>query len=1281
MSTLSDWITVSRDEKPFVHFESSLDNPKVVSGYVPVKSTLEVFDFLKQATELTTSQPRAVICHGAYGSGKSRLCTVVARLFRDGFDAPELQAVWERLRARGEGHYIDELKHSMLPGGGSWRPWLVVPMYEQAGGGTISSALIRALVLALRRAGLDDALLGKTIFHAAARRLEEMIASGATYTAPEGSPYTTPQQLIRALEEDLDEEALTAFRSFHKAVTHGVEFKDFLQSTREAALEAHEVYEAVAKNIRQHSFDGIIVIWDEFGFAIEELLRDEQRGVRSLGQEVMRLQTFLESACGSHDVTKRVVFLGFTHISLPEYGTRANLGHTEQNRLNTVSDRFRNPAINIRLSITETEGYHLLAGMIQRTESGKATLESHPPRLVAQSDRMPHYNLWSRFSTQDCYKDIVAPCYPLQPATATALLLLSDQIAQINRTSFYYLQSRQDGGFAGELERREAPGYEDIGSAELMRVHDMFLFFKQSISERRKHLFEQYEDAEARFPDANEFDLAVLRTVLILSVVANRDMAPTTSFLSFCLCDAGRDEPAARQLHEALDRLSAAGCLWKNESTEVWGFGAGRGIASDIEKAIDEQKALIPTLPPAELLSRYRAVQDELADYLGEIDLDPADSGVVRRVGVRFLPGSADDKSLEVVNPALQNPEVCWRAALVYLVAADTPEQLDKWRSLVNSLGKPNYYLVLPPQPGSVGADVHDLIAVHELLGKQTPGTNAYEVLESRLTRLRQKLRRQFEESFGNAGLRAGTSILRSGPTPTRIEITAWNDLLPAIARDLATQFPQQIRVRCGTFNEWQPKLTSAKIGEIVSRILNFDDNPLVWHDQYLGFNETSQEAAIVDGVLIENGFLKQHPISQKWELIEVDKDVSCDALKDVFHHFTTGGGAEKDFDKLFEKLIEPPFGVPNGIVPLLIALVLRKEMERVALYERKGSQSSRVETSGLPDAIVRMGRYPVRFQSRYTRLSGPQRVVYKIIGPHVGVPFLERNSTGEAFYQYCEQVRTELKKWASALPDGILQFTGLSEVQRKLLRMLRAVVPPHIVPLADALVELVKEDAAAGEEIRSTDNKDFPAVQKVWLDFCTKINRHVEGMKAPVRMRLRELVNSKPGVTAVDAGEVASALSFTEKLPPGDNPLKQVYDRVKEAPHGADVTDIVASAISGKPVTSLTDEDYGRADGVLRMTSLVKPDTSNYMLVTPSGERRSLPTVENPSASRAITEDLLRSLQTFGLTRDELLSLAVSALMVIPDPPPRQDSADAVSDSPQPTTAAAAGLSPSTEG
>ncbi len=322
MSKLSEWIEIPQDEKPYVHFESSLDDDRVVSGYVPVRSTLDVFEFLREATQCPTSNPRAVICHGTYGTGKSRLCTVVARVFRDGFDNPALDPVWKRLDARGEGATLTGLRHALMPGGRAWHSWLVVPLYEQGGAGTLPGSLIRALVKALRHAKLDDSVLGTTIYHAAARRLEEFARQGVEYIGKSGSPFSNSQQLRRALEEDMDERALSEFKEFHKLESRGVDFADYVQVAGGVAMEAHEVFSTVAERIQQYGYDGIIVIWDEFGFAIEELLRDGQKGERSLGQETMKLQNFLDTCCGSRELGKRVVFLGFTHVSISEYGTR-----------------------------------------------------------------------------------------------------------------------------------------------------------------------------------------------------------------------------------------------------------------------------------------------------------------------------------------------------------------------------------------------------------------------------------------------------------------------------------------------------------------------------------------------------------------------------------------------------------------------------------------------------------------------------------------------------------------------------------------------------------------------------------------------------------------------------------------------------------------------------------------------------------------------------------------------------------------------------------------------
>src|SRR5262245_2691234 len=145
MTKLNELVTVYANEKPFVDFEQSLDDDAVVGGYVPVKSTLDVFRFLTETTGSYASYARAINCYGTYGTGKSKLCTVLARLFRDGFDCKALQPIWNRLQARGEGNVLTELKDVLMPANRPWRKWLVISMYGQAGGGTLTTALIRSL--------------------------------------------------------------------------------------------------------------------------------------------------------------------------------------------------------------------------------------------------------------------------------------------------------------------------------------------------------------------------------------------------------------------------------------------------------------------------------------------------------------------------------------------------------------------------------------------------------------------------------------------------------------------------------------------------------------------------------------------------------------------------------------------------------------------------------------------------------------------------------------------------------------------------------------------------------------------------------------------------------------------------------------------------------------------------------------------------------------------------------------------------------------------------------
>jgi hypothetical protein len=259
MSHLNDWVYVSQDEKPYVNFEESLEVDQVAAGYVPVRSTLDVFDFLREAVGLTSPRGRAVICHGTYGTGKSRLCTVLARLFHDGFACSALEQVWSRLRSRGQESAVNALRQALVPSGRTWRPWLVVPLYADGGGGRLSTAFVRGLLKALRRAGINEEVLGKTIFHEAAARLEQLIEKGKQYKPATGSRLATAEQMARALRQDFAEEALREFCDWHMRETV-VDFFDYLRASG-GAYEAHEIYPLVAERLQLHGYDGILIIW------------------------------------------------------------------------------------------------------------------------------------------------------------------------------------------------------------------------------------------------------------------------------------------------------------------------------------------------------------------------------------------------------------------------------------------------------------------------------------------------------------------------------------------------------------------------------------------------------------------------------------------------------------------------------------------------------------------------------------------------------------------------------------------------------------------------------------------------------------------------------------------------------------------------------------------------------------------------------------------------------------------------------------------------------------
>jgi len=342
---------------------------------------------------------------------------------------------------------------------------------------------------------------------------------------------------------------------------------------------------------------------------------------------------------------------------------------------------------------------------------------------------------------------------------------------------------------------------------------------------------------------------------------------------------------------------------------------------------------------------------------------------------------------------------------------------------------------------------------------------------------------------------------------------------------------------------------------------------------------------------------------------------------------------------------------------PAVVKTGLSTEGPRIAIYS--GAQGQRVSGARVADALVDPAKHPRKYLTQYTKLPGKQRMVFKAIGPVVGVEFAERLASDEAFYTYCEQVRMKLKDWVNSLPEAALKIAELTETQRKLLRTLRGPVPPQLPLLADGPVEFAAEDPGTHEELAGTGTAaSFPAIASAWRALREKIERHVEGVKVPVRTAVRTLVGGQDSEEPVTTTKLVEVIRSVSDLVGGpESRFQQIADRLEQE-DCADPAVALPAVLAGKPAESLTDEDFGRARGVIEVAVTLREQqrqqqaAGQYVVLLPSGQRRDLSPPTEPGAEVRIAADVSRWLSELPLAAEQLAYVALRALLGEETPP-----------------------------
>lgn len=1162
MTQLKDIIQINPSKTPAaVVVGQSLNNHQLVELFAPTKAAVTVLKHLQQAVfPEATQEQRALNIHGTYGSGKSHLAVVIAQLLRDGSGFSEFEHLFQRLHHFGEANLAKDLKNTFLAADDAdKKPYLLVSLY---GSGTTSLAakLIEGLYDALERhPELNPSeILPVTEYEVCVKRFETIVNHFPERAKENLSQwqlaehYLTTEEMLEGLKNH-QTVALELFKRWHKVVFADLEFNPASQGGSNFI----QAYVEAGKNLAEkHNFGGIVVVWDEFNTALEELIRNPYREAI---KELAELQEFVHEACSPK--RGHTLFIALTHIGFLEYTNRMNEGDSVKDALKRISGRFRD--FKIELSAAESEGYHLLGMQRSWTEFGKqhwTQAKERQAQLVSSCAALPLFkSLGQQLSA------VSGEIYPLHPIMAAGLFALS-ALAQANRTALTFFRHNAEKILAESVNEQELFG------EELIRLPELVDYYSETLAEKKAHELERYQRARDRIPadlssEEAEGKIAILK-LLLLSELLGENFQTNEAFLSCTLYDSTPTSSAAERLHSDLAWLKAAELIWKNDLTQQWTLLGDSGV--DIERLVEEklpnftkekdsfEKLLNDPLP------LNRNMREDLFPVLGVHDLEPSPCGIVRSYEVKLLTPPIVN-TLKLNNPLL--------SGLVFLVLAKDAEEVAQVKARILETPAANIYFWLPTAGAhsesvsynskefKLGGLLCRYLALKLLLKEKTATDDVRRQLTAKWEKTRKDILQILQVLYGREGLSSGKSQILKAGTAQALACKSWYEFRSVLAEQIQALYPKEIPIRAMNMNavvEKKYNSRNSNVRDIVKRIIEFDGNPIYQSDLLGEDKDTSEIAALVDGVLGANQLFIQR-LPDKWDIKKVEETEGL--VKEVLTllHKTLllkRDGAYKVSD-LREKLIAPPYGIPSCNLAILAAVAIRHEIRRLRWSSNADSDFS----VNLANAFLADSKLSIRlfeFTDKQFALLYMVGQYFKMVKPD--------NQSQQEFGSECA---AKLREFVKNKADAVKFSNQLHDKSKELVKFLQSVPTKNAQDLADFVLILLELSNKSPSDIHDL----APACLKNLLgDF-----ERIENLK---KHEIKQTLQQVCPQNTEDKAQLVARLNHHHTTPQA----KAVAQLLEQHQDVANI-DVgkVTQLLLNKPIEHCSDTEIGQCKGELK--------------------------------------------------------------------------------------------------
>jgi len=800
------------------------------------------------------------------------------------------------------------------------RAWSLVGPY---GSGKSSFAIFLAHLLASTDEDASKAALSvlRKANAGLARRFQNIVrdSSGHCYVLLTGSPEPLSRRLVAALAE-----AATAYWSKRLGKKPSI-IKELHGLLRKKTVPTSMVVEAIKKlqdAVAHAGGNGILIVLDELG----KFLEYEARHYGA--NDIYLLQALAEQACGGHDANLTLMVL--LHQSFEQYAK--GLGESLKNEWAKVQGRFENVPF---LESTEQVLRVVAAAVDQDMTSAELKViqkkASQAARLLSANKALP--GALDRGAAEELF----AHCYPLHPVSALLLPILCQKVAQNERTLFSYLGSQEPHGFRYSLAHLKGVG-DWIYPWE---IYEYFIMNQPAaISDHFTHRrWAEVVTAIERLGDVAVEEVELLKSIGLLNIVgAQGGFKASKAVVSLCL---PRKTIASRVATELTDKSVVQFRKFSGEY-RVW-----QGSDFDLDEAVEDQLSKLGHFELADSLTQRHSLLPIVARRY------TIKSGALRY----FSPVFVDAKSYRLLESAGDIPRI------IFFLAEGQDD-----RKLFST---------------DVKAAFSDLDIVVEYLNATQLRDAVAEVLAlEAVSRESQELnsdpvaKRELKDRL-SAALSAEQDLLTElteNPSTSRwfwrgekLQVATKRSIQECLSDVLECVYHSSPIIHNELINRDRPSSQAAAgRNKLFAAMFQNPSAP------DLGIEKYPPEKTIYRAVLRELGIHKQ--ISKgKWTFVVPPKNSSVYAVWQRLEQFlaTTESGP-RSFSELSGELMAPPYGVKEGVLPILYIAVFQVYQHELALYEnRVYSPDFSVEQ------LERFVKAPHEFTVQRFRIEGMRSSIY----------------------------------------------------------------------------------------------------------------------------------------------------------------------------------------------------------------------------------------------------------------------------------------------------------------